>query len=551
MSNPPQELNPIDVDIRWSRLISIVDESATTLIRSSFSTLIREARDYTCVFMDAAGESIAQPTSSAPPFVGTMSQTVRAFLKEIPLADWHDGDIVITNDPWLGTGHLNDFSIALPIFRDSTLVGFAGIVAHMVDVGGKIWSAAANDVYEEGLQIPITKIVDRHQDVPLVFQFIRNNVRMSDIVIGDLRAMIAAGHLIVERIREMVSEIGLPVFNQTLQIILGRSRVALENAIAKIPEGVYRDSLRMDGREVPLTINVAVTVKDKRVTLDYSGSADQVPYGINCPMCYVYAFSSYPLKALLTPDVPNNDATRQVITVRAPEGSILNPRHPAPVGGRNLTGHVLYSVIFGALKEVLPERVLADSGAPRPTIILGGTGADGHPFRNMFFLMGGLGAKKGRDGTACLSFPTNVAATPVEVLEQTTPILIERKELVADSGGAGEFRGGPAQEVSIRNVSGHPMQLSILAERTKSLPRGLFGGEHGGQPLFLHEGGEPLDPKGVNWIPAQSAVCIRTHGGGGFGDPKHRDPGSVEGDLREGYITPSATQSLYGVKRST
>ena len=546
MSSSTPEPSPIDVDIRWSRLISIVDESATTLIRSSFSTLIREARDYTCVFMDAAGESIAQPTSSAPPFVGTMSQTMRAFLKEIPLADWHDGDVVITNDPWIGTGHLNDFSITLPVFDDGILVGFAGIVAHMVDVGGKIWSAAANDVYEEGLQIPITKLVDRHRDVPLVFQFIRSNVRMSDIVIGDMRAMIAAGHLIADRVREMIGEIGLPGFNRTLQAILVRSRTALENAVAEIPAGTYRDSLTMDGREAPLTIMVTITVANRRIVLDYTGSAGEVPYGINCPMCYVYAFSSYPLKALLTPDVPNNDATRQVIEVRAPAGSILNPRHPAPVGGRNLTGHVLYSVIFGALKDVLPARVLADSGAPRPTIILGGTGADGRPFRNMFFLMGGLGAKQGKDGTPCLSFPTNVAATPVEVLEQTTPILIESKALVADSGGAGEFRGGPAQEVIIRNVSGYPMQLSILAERTKFLPRGLFGGAQGGRPLFEHETGAALDPKGVNSVPAQGAVRIRTHGGGGYGDPRRRDRASIEKDLREGYVTAAAARSTYG-----
>jgi N-methylhydantoinase B len=538
----------IDIDIRWARLISIVDESATTLIRSSFSTLIREARDYTCVFMDATGESIVQPTSSAPPFVGTMSQTMRAFLGEIPLTDWHDGDVVITNDPWLGTGHLNDFSIALPIFHAGSLVGFSGIVAHMADVGGKIWSAAANDVYEEGLQIPITKIVDRHRDVPLVFRFIRSNVRMSDIVVGDVRAMIAAGRLIGHRIQEMIGEIGRAAFDTAMQAILARSHAALEAAVSRIPPGTYRDSLMMDGRETPLEIKVAITVSDGRIALDFAGSASQVPYGINCPMCYAYAFSSYPLKALLTPEVPNNDATRRVIEVRAPEGSILNPRYPAPVGGRNLTGHVLYSVIFGALKEVLPERVLADSGAPRPTVILGGTNREGLPFRSMFFLMGGLGAKSGRDGTACLSFPTNVAATPVEVLEQTTPILIESKELVADSGGAGEFRGGLAQEVTMRNVSGQPMQLSILAERTKSLPRGLLGGAQGGQPLFQHETGEALDAKGVNWIASGSGVRIRTHGGGGYGEPKRRKRASVEKDLAEGYVSPSASRTLYGVK---
>lgn len=538
----------IDVDIRWSRLISIVDEGAAALVRSSFSTLVREARDYTCVFMDAQGNSIAQPTSSAPPFIGTMSRTLRAFLAEIELHEWHDGDVIITNDAWLGTGHLNDFSIALPIFHGATLAGFAGVVAHMMDVGGKLWSAAANDIYEEGLQIPITKIVDRHRDVPLVFQFLRKNIRMSDIVIGDLRAMIAAGHLIGRRVREMIDDVGLDGFDRTLQAILARSRTALENAIAAIPEGVYRDQVTMDGREHPLKIEVAITVADRRIVVDYAGTSAQVPFGINCPLCYVYAFTSYPLKALLTPGIPNNDATRQVIEVRAPLGSIVNPRHPAPVGGRNLTGHMLYSAIFGALKEVLPDRVLADAGAPRPTIILAGTNPDGRPFRNMFFLMGGMGGKKGRDGAPTLCFPTNVAATPVEVLEQTTPIVIERKALAADSGGAGEFRGGLAQEVVIRNVSGHPMQLSILAERTMSLPRGLFGGAAGGPPLFVRETGEALDSKGVNWIPDGQAVRIRTHGGAGYGDPRRRAPVRVAEDLREGYVTPEAAQALYGFK---
>lgn len=542
-----QPLNPIDIDIRWARLISIVDESATTLVRSSFSTLIREARDYTCVFMDAGGESIVQPTSSAPPFVGTMSQTMRAFLREIPLADWNDGDVVITNDPWLGTGHLNDVNIALPVFRQGRLLGFAGIVAHMADIGGKIWSASANDIYEEGLQIPVTKLVERHRDADLVFQFIRRNVRMADVVIGDLRAMVAAGRQIAGRIGELVGEIGVDAFEATLRAILERSRAALSEAVDRIPPGTYRGEVTMDGREAPLRIKVAIEVGGGRMRLDYAGSAAQVPYGINSPLCYVYAFSSYPLKALLTPDVPNNDATRQVIEVRAPEGSLLNPRYPAPVGGRNLTGHVLYSAIYGALKEVLPGRVLADSGAPRPTIILGGRNSRAQPFRSMFFLMGGMGAKQGLDGTPCLSFPTNVAATPVEVLEQTTPITIERKALVADSGGAGEFRGGLAQEVLLRNRTPEPMQLSILAERTRFLPHGLFGGQSGAAPMFCHESGEALDPKGVNWVPANKAVRIRTHGGGGFGDPKRRDPARVAQDLADGYVTPEAARTVYGV----
>jgi N-methylhydantoinase B len=539
-------LNPIDVDILWARLISIIDEASTTLVRSSFSTAIREARDYTCIFMDETGRSIVQPTSTLPPFVGTMPRTMRAFLAAIPLGEWNDGDVVITNDPWLGTGHLNDVNIALPVFHGGRIIGFAGIVAHMVDIGGKLWSAVANDVYEEGLQIPVTKIVERHRDVDLVMQFIRRNVRMNDVWMGDLRAMIAAGNAVRSGICELVDEVGIDFFRTATEAIVGRCRMALETAVAGIPEGTYHSSVTMDGYEEPLTIHAAITIARKKILVDYAGSALQVPYGINSPYCYTYAFTVYPLKALLTPEVPNNEGTQQVIEVTAPQGSIVNPVYPAAVGGRNLTGHVLYSAIFGALKDVLPDRVLADCGAPRPTIILGGQTPDGRPFRNMFFLMGGLGAKLGKDGPPCLPFPTNVAATPVEVLEQTTPIRVENKTLIADSGGAGRYRGGCAQELTIRNVSGHPLQLSILAERTKHLPRGLFGGADGGRPRFERQSSEPLNPKGVNWLAPDEAVTIRTHGGGGYGDPRQRDRALVAKDVLEGYVTPASARSVYG-----
>ena len=541
-----QSFSSVELEIAWGQLIAIIDEAAGALVRTSFSTIVREARDYTVVLLDRAGRSVAQPTNSAPPFNGTMPRTMRHFIEKYPLEDWSPGDVVITNDPWMGTGHLNDANLARPIFLDGELIGFVGVVAHTVDIGGIIWSAGAREVFEEGLQIPTCRLFNAGEPNEDVINFIRKNVRMPDIVVGDLLGMVAAARVVERRLAEFLSEFGAHRWESLAGEIIRRSEAAMRAEIRKIPEGTYRHEIFLDGHREPLRIRAAVTVRDGSISVDYAGTSDQVPLGINSPYCYTYAYTCYPLKCLCNAAIPNNEGCYRPFEMTAPEGCVINPTYPAAVAARPLSGHPLSAVLFGALAPVLPERVIAESSAPRPTIILSGYRENGQRFHNMFFIMGGLGARSGADGLACLPFPTNVAATPVEIMESTAPILIERKEIVADSGGAGRYRGGCAQEVVIRNLSPNEMRLSIMSERTVVPPQGLFGGQPGGRPSFGLDDGTPASPKGISSVAPAQAVTIRTHGGGGYGPPTERTPEAVLEDVRDGYVSAEAAKRDYG-----
>ncbi len=542
-----QEFDSVELEIAWGQLISIIDEAAVALVRTSFSTIVREAKDYTVVLLDRAGRSVAQPTNSAPPFNGTMPRTMRHFIERFPLEEWSPGDVVITNDPWMGTGHLNDANVARPIFLNDDLIGFAGVVAHTVDMGGIIWSASAQELFEEGLQIPVCRLFAAGEPNEDVINFIRKNVRMPDIVVGDLLAMIAAAKVVERRLGEFLTEFGAHRWDPLAEEIIRRSEAAMRAEIRKLPDGTYSHEISLDGYREPLRIRAAVTVLDGSISVDYAGTSAQVPIGINSPYCYSYAYTCYPLKCLCNAAIPNNEGCFRPFEVIAPEGCLINPLYPAAVAARPLSGHPLYAVLFGALASVVPDRVIAESAAPRPTVILSGYRENGQRFHNMFFIMGGLGARAGSDGVACLPFPTNVAATPVEIMESTAPILIERKEIVADSGGSGRFRGGCAQEVVIRNLSPNEMRLSIMAERTIEPPQGLFGGQPGGRPSFHLDDGTPANPKGISSVAPAQAMTIRTHGGGGYGPPGERAREAVYEDIQDGYVTPETAKREYGV----
>lgn len=545
MARIPAPFDAIELEIAWGQLISIIDEAADALVRTSFSSIVREAKDYTIVLLDRNGRSVAQPTTGAPSFNGTMPRTMRHLLAACPLERWAPEDFLVTNNPWIGTGHLNDVNGARPIFRDGELIGFVGVVAHMADIGGIMWSATAREIFEEGLQIPTMKLFAGGVPNETAFDFIRLNVRQPEIVSGDLHAMFAAARVVDRRLNEFLDGFGAQRWPDLIEEVLDRSEAAMRAAIREIPEGVYRHEIPMDGFEAPLTIKVAVTVKDGSILVDYAGSSPQVPFGINSPDCYTFAYTAYPLKCLCNPSTPNNEGTFRAIQVTAPEGSFLNPVYPAPTSARSLGGHPLHAAVFGALAKALPHRVIAESSSPRPTLLVSGRRPDGSRFHNAFFLMGGLGAWQGGDGTACLPYPTNILATPTEILESEAPILFESKELVPDSGGAGRHRGGPAQEAVIRNLSGGPMLMSIMSERTKVAPQGLFGGGPGAKPRFELDDGTPLDPKGIARVAADQAVIIRTHGGGGYGPPEERDRARLRDDVLNGYVTPAAAREIY------
>jgi len=531
------DLDPIELEIAWSRVISVIEEASDFMLRTSFSSIVREAKDYTIVLLDSKGRVVAHPTASCPPFNGTMPRTVRHLLEAFPLDQWRPGDFIVTNDPWMGTGHLNDVNGARPIFRDGQIIGFAGVVAHMADIGGIMWSATSREIFEEGLQIPRMKLFDGGEPNATAFAFIRQNVRKPEIVEGDLYAMLAAAEVVEKRLNEFLDTFGCEKWSGLVDEMIIRSGSAMRAELKKIPNGVYENEIFLDGIDELLPIRVKVMVEDESVHVDYTGTADQVPYAINSPYCYTYAYTAYPLKCLCSPETPNNEGTFSAITVTAPEGSLLNPVYPAPTSARMLSGHPLHTALFGALADALPNHVIADSSAPRPIILVSGFRNDGVRFHMPFFLMGGMGASAHGDGPACIPYPTNVRSTPVELMEAESAILFEYKELVTDSGGAGRFRGGSAQEVKIRNTSSKPMYVSLLTERTKIAPKGLFGAGNGMRPRFELEDGTPMNPKGIETIEVGQAFLVRAHGGGGYGNPFERAPESVSADVRDGYVS--------------
>ena len=526
--------------------MAIIDEAALTLVRTAFSAVVREAKDYTIVLMDTEGRVIAQPTVSAPAFNGTMPRTMRHFLGRVPLEGWRPDDLIVTNDPWMGTGHLNDVNSAFPIFYDGGLICFVGVVAHMADIGGIIWSAAATEVFEEGIQIPILKLFDAGRPNDTALAFIRQNVRQPEIVTGDLYAMYAAAEVVARGLRRFLDGFGEERWPGLCTEIWDRSEAAIRKEIRAFKDGTYAYQIDLDGRETPLKIMATVTVEGDTIFVDYEGTSPQVAYGINSPYCYTFSYTCYSLKCLCNPDVLNNDGTFRAFEMKAPEGSILNPRYPAPTAARPLAGQPVYAVLFGALAEVAPDRVIAECSTPRPTVIVSGLRADGRRFHSTFFFMGGLGAGAKGDGGTCLPFPTNIQSTPIEVAESNAPLLFERKALVPDSGGAGRWRGGLGQEVVIRNLSPNRMRLSIMSERTKQAPQGRFGGQAGGLPRFKLGDGAEADSKGISWVEPGENVTIRSHGGGSFGPPKDRPAEIVATDLIDGYVTDQAAKEVYG-----
>ena len=529
--------NAVTLEMLWTRLISITDEAAAALVRTSFSTVVREASDFACVLTDAQGLSLAQATNSVPSFIGTMPRTIRHFLKAYPPDGLQPEDILITNDPWFGTGHLPDITVAKPIFYRGTLVGFAGSVAHSPDIGGRMRSPDARDVYEEGLQIPIMKAVNAGTMDPTLERILRQNVRVPDQVMGDLYAQFTALTLMEQRVIALLKEQKLKTLAELGREIHERSEIAMRAAIRQVPNGVYRQSAISDGLAEPIRLEMALTVNDDSVVIDYEGSSSQVMRAINVCMAYTNAFTSFGVKAVLAPNIPNNEGVLRPMTVKAPLGSIANSKPPAAGGARALTGHFFPMMVIQALSRVLPDRVVATAGSPVWCINVMGHRRDGSPFANVFFVNGGYGAGRGRDGRHVVSWPSNVASTPVEMIEQVVPLKVHYRRFRVGTGGSGEFRGGNGQEVLFESRAPGPITVAFLAERTRpeAAPAGIAGGEAGARGELIING-KFADPKSSHVIEPGGTVLMRTPAGGGFGPPDKRMRERVEDDRIDGYI---------------
>ena len=528
-------LRPGDIEIVWRRLISFMDEAMTTMIRTAYSTTIRESRDLTVVLFDPRGRAVAECTSANASFIGTLPRSMQAFLKAHPADAWRAGDCVITNDPWIGAGHLQDITMASPVFLGDDLFGFALIAAHGPDIGGGLYSALSREVFEEGLRIPICHYARAGVRDPLVRDFIVSNVRVPDKVIGDLEGMAACVEKAGRQVRDLAQSMSPARYLACTDEIVRRSEAAMRSAVREIPNGTYRSELTTSGLEEPLRIACAVTVCDEAIAVDFAGTSGAQRFGINVPLCYTYAHTVYPLKCILAPEIPNNHGTLTPLSVTAPEGCVLNPAFPAPVSARHLTGQFLSAAVFLALAECIPDRVMAESGVTRPQLVFSGKTREGERFVEHIFMVSGLGARSVADGANALCFPANTTCTPIEIIEALTTLRIECKELVPDSGGAGQWRGGCGQRMAVRNASGEPIQLSVLAELTHRGAQGLFGGTPG-RPAVIALDGKTISDKALIDFPPQSVLVVESAGGGGFGPAERRDAAAADRDLLEGYV---------------
>lgn len=542
----------IDYQIMWNRLIAVVEEQATTLIRTAFSTSVREAGDLSAGLFDLRGRMMAQAVTGTPGHVNAMAESVLHFIAEIGHENIHEGDVYLTNDPWKGTGHLHDITVVSPAFRKGRHVGFFACTAHVVDIGGRGFGPDANDVYEEGLLIPITKLSDRGTISAEVIKFIRANVRAPDAVVGDLYSLAACNAAGDRRLQEMMTEFHIDELEDLSDFIIDTSREATRTCIDGLPSGVYRNEMQVDGYDVPVLMKVAVEVKGDRLIADFEGTSGLSRFGVNVPMVYTRAYACYGLKCAIAPEVPNNTGSLEPFEITAPEGCILNARRPAPVSVRHVLGHLVPDVALGALHKCLPGTVPAEGSSALWNIQISAGAVDAGSnlpdAQMLMFNSGGTGARPGSDGLSATAFPSGVKTMSVEATEHVGPIIVWRKDLREGSGGAGAHRGGLGQTIEIEPRDGYEFHFNAMFDRIENPARGRNGGRAGAAGSVALSDGTSLRGKGRQKVPNGARLVLKLPGGGGYGDPAERPHDAVRADLAAGYITPEQARTDYGLE---
>ena len=535
MAKRTRTLDAVFMEVLWTRLISVVDEAAKAIIRTSFSTLSNEANDFACVLTDKRGQSIAQNSGSIPSFIATLPRTVRHFLEIFDETDFHPGDILITNDPWIGTGHLSDVCIVKPIFNGDSLVAFSATTSHVPDIGGRLRAIESRQVFEEGLQIPPMKLIDAGSTDQTLVHLIRQNVRTAEQTVGDIWAQVGANELMAQRVKDLISDYRLSDLEDFANELFERAETAMQKAILALPNGTYNFSFKTDGADEPYIFKVAVTIEDENIIADYTGTSPVQPRAINCVMSYTYAMTAYAIKCALLPELPNNEGMFRPIRVIAPEDCLLNPKHPAAVVARSNTGHYVPLLVFGALNQIIPEKVMAGAGSPLWVFTVTGTDDQGKTFANILFYNGGMGATQTNDGEHSLSWPSNISSTPVEVAEKNGPLHCIFKRLRPNSGGKGTRRGGLGQEIEFECTSERPLMALFMTERTKFPAPGLNGGVAGALGR-VEINGSAINVHKQYVLKKGDRVLLCTPGGGGFGSPTARNAHESDIDHLLGYV---------------
>ncbi|RJQ09531.1 MAG: hydantoinase B/oxoprolinase family protein [Bacillota bacterium] len=539
--------NPIHQKILWDRLISITNEQSAALIRTAFTPLLREAEDLSAGVFDGRARMVAQSETGTPGHINSMATGVKHFLREYPPERLDPGDVLITNDPWYTSGHLNDLTVATPVFHRGKAVGFFANTCHALDMSGRPLSADAHDVYEEGLYIPIMKLCRKGELNEDLVGIIKGNVREPAAVMGDLQAQIACNYVGATRLVSLLEEFALDDLEEVSDIITGRTEEVLRQAIAALPDGDYSSETWADGYDEAIRIRTRVTISGDELAVDFSGSSPESSRGINVVYNYTAAYTTFALKAAIAQDVPNNDGSFRPVRIIIPEGTILSARRPAPVAARAILGHFVPGAVLRALSPILGERAMALGADSVWLTTLQGKRPPASDFSYTFFVMGGTGARACKDGLSATGFPSGVAGCPVEVTENLTPILFHKKELRPGSGGAGRFRGGLGQSLELAVASGAPYRFGVTCDRTKHVALGLDGGAPGGAGTFALDTGEVLNDKTSRVLDRDRRVYLDLPGGGGYGDPLDRSPEAVLRDAILGYITPQEAAEVYGV----
>jgi len=544
----------IELQIMWNRLLSVVEEQAQTLVRTAFSTSSREAGDISAGVFDLDGRMLAQAVTGTPGHINTMARSVGHFLDVFPVAKMKDGDVYITNDPWKGTGHLYDLVVVSPTFLDGRIVAVFACTAHLVDMGGVGQTPEGRQIYHEGLFIPLLRLANAGEMNEDLLSMIRANVREPIQVIGDVYALIACNDIGGRRLVAMMREFGLDRIDLLGDAIITRSRAAMTEAIGKLPQGSWTNTMRVDGYESPIDLVGRVTIKKDTIEVDFTGTSGMSSYAINCPICYTEAYTTFGINCVVAPHVPNNAGTLDAIKVTAPEGTVLSATYPAAVYARSTMGHLLPDVVYGCLEQAIPGRVPAEGTSNLWSLkMIAGHGltgigkATGTSFMTMSFHSGGTGARPRQDGLSATPFPSGVRNVPVEATEAITPLVIWRKELRQDSGGPGRYRGGLGQIMEVGSREDAAFGLFAGFERVKYPARGRDGGGAGQTGRVSLASGAELKPKGLAVIPSGDRVIVEMPGGGGMGPVAERDLDAVRRDVRMGYLSKEAAKRDYGV----
>jgi N-methylhydantoinase B len=547
-------LAKIQRQIQWNRLIAVVEEQAQTMIRTAFSTTVREAGDLSAGIFDLQGRMLAQAVTGTPGHVNSMMESVGHFLAKFPAAGMKPGDHYITNDPWLGTGHLHDLTVVTPAFRAGKIVGLFANTAHIIDIGGLGMGPEGRSVFEEGLYIPIVKCFAEGRPNETFFDFLRAGSRTPVELEGDVYSLCACNDAGAKRLVEMMDEFAMADIDDLAGYIFDSSLAATIAEIAKLPRGTHAAEIRSDGYEAPVTLKAAMTIGADAIEVDFAGTSGLSGRGINVPAAYCRAYACFGIKCVVAPEIPNNWASLAPFRMTIPEGSILNAPRPYPVSVRHVVGQLLPDLMMGCLHQAVPDRVNAEGSSClwnpplRGGSQVSGPDAEVADFEIITFNSGGTGARPGKDGLDGTAFPSGVRTMPVEATENVAPVIFWQKQLRPDSAGPGRTRGGFGQVMEIGAKGDAEFAVNAIFDRVANPPKGRDGGGEGaaGWVGMNDANGTVLRTKGFQVIPKGKRLLLKLPGGGGLGDPKARDPALVARDVADGLVSPEAAKRIYG-----